>query len=238
MDLSGMTWHPPWYVSWSILAMLLFPLFVAPVLKRAGVWFTTAHGLLILVPLFHFTTLAYLGIRSVFLGMSLAGTDSPVVLAAGLDEAHGMLTLGAIFSGIVLVIAFGIAVLHARRTATNSIRITSGRLARTIATTSGLLLIGGVFALSFIVPAVSGAARIRLFPVVTIGAIASGVLVILSIASAIWFINRSAPQGEPAIAAASAFWSTFAVDLAIILVTGVASWLAQKWFVRIAIAGA
>ena len=158
-----MTWCPPWYVTWSVLGMLVFPLFVVPIFRQRGVWSTSAPFLLVLIPLFHATTLAYLGIRSVLMGMPRAGTASPIAVSAGLAEAHGVLVLGAVFSTLVLVTASMTAALHRRRIPTTAVStMTADRRTAVVATTPGLLLIGGVMAMSFIMLKASPGLRMQM----------------------------------------------------------------------------
>jgi hypothetical protein len=237
MDMSGMVWCPPWYVTWSVLGMLLFPLFVAPIFRQRGVWSTIVPLLLVLIPLFHATTLAYLGIRSVLMAMPRAGTDSPLALSAGLGEAYGILLLGAIFSTLVLFTALVTAALYHRRASTTFVpAIATGRLASVVATTLGMLLIAGVMAISFITLNASPGVRSQLFSVVTGGAIASGILTVVSLLLALSVARKSSLQPAPGVG--GFHWVPLLTASTIVWGTGTASWLIQKWFLRIAMTGA
>jgi len=232
MSLSNMTSCPPWYVSWSVLAMVMFPLVVFPILRKRGVSLSAAPMLLGLAPVFHGSLLAYLALRSVFLGMAIAGTESPVVLSAGFGDAQGILAFAAVISGIVLIVAIVIAARNSRGQVTAASR--AGQRVAIILTSSGVLLLLGVFAIPLIAMNSGGPTRMKLFYASVAGAWLTGAVVVLVAIFSAWAVRRA--SGDIGSSSATSAIRTLVVALGFVVLSGATSWLARDWFIRIATA--
>jgi hypothetical protein len=234
MDFSGadMTWCPPWYVSWSVLAMLLFPLLLIPVLRNRNAWLTPAPVLLVLLPLFHSTTLAFLVFRSDLLGMAIAGLDAPAALAAGLADAYRILGCGAACSGIALVVAWLMAMRRARGNAEAAVSMAGGRGGAAIVVAIGVASIVALPLISFLMTHIAGAARLRLYPWIVGAAFVSGAVTLATIVMASWLMKR-----PPAQVGRGTYRSGLAIALLIVAAAGAGAWLMHEWLWRIAMYG-
>jgi hypothetical protein len=232
ISLSNMTWCPPWYVSWSMLGMLVLPVVVFPILRSRSLSVSAVPMLIGLTPLFHGCLLAYLGVRSVFIGLTVAGTESPVVLSAGFGEAHRVLAFAAVISGIVLTLAIGIA-LHRRPSSFAPVSMFAAQRGVTAITISGVVLLLGVFAITF--AAMNSARELLrgLYYASLVGAWLAGALVLTTLSTA-WVAGRASRNGE---SSANAAVRSLVVALAIVVATGAASWFARAWLIRIATTG-
>ncbi|HEX7833549.1 MAG TPA: hypothetical protein VF787_28110 [Thermoanaerobaculia bacterium] len=228
MTLSSAGWHPAWYESLSVLAFILYPLFVVPLFRRAAIWRTSAPLLLVLLPLLHSITLAYLAIRNVFLSMAIDRIHQPgAAVAAGLADAHGLLKIGACFSIVALIVALFVA-----RKNRPFPGIAKGRGLATWIIAAGLLLTGGVFAIAFAILGGTNALRWNMLHLVHPGAIASGVLSVFAIGAAIW-LTRSARE----LPANGSHEPVLGITLAIPAIIGTVAWLVQNWLWDIARTG-
>jgi hypothetical protein len=232
MSLSNLTWCPPWYVSWSILGMLVLPLVMLPILRSRSLAVSEVPLLIGLTPLLHGCVLAYLGARSVFLGMAIAGIDSPVALSAGFADAHGIVSFAASISGIILSVAIVVVAVRTHRSAAATPRL-ARRAAAAIAT-AGAVLLSGVFGITFAAMYSAGKMRIGLYSASSVGAWLAGAVVLTTIVAA--FVDGRASRNVESSTSDSTLRS-LAAALAIVVATGATSWFARAWFMRIATTG-
>lgn len=234
MSFSSVSWCPPWYVSWSILGMLVFPLVVIPALRKQTVSLSVSPMLIGLTPLFHGCVLAFLGLRSVFLGMTLAGSDSRVVLSAGLGEAQTVLIFAAVISAVVLIFAIVIAQRAAAQIGDQTC-VTTGRGSATAISVVGAILVLGVFAVTLTAMNSAGEVRKVLCNLSIAGAWLSGGLVLAAIFTSVWVVSRVARATPPSRVHRSR--RSLAMALGFVVATGAASWFLRAWLVGMAING-
>jgi hypothetical protein len=232
MDISMAPAHHSIYVNYSVLVLLLYPLLLIPLLRRRGAWGTAAPLLLVLLPLFHGTTLAYVELRWMFGGMAVGGRTGGGSVAVGLASPHEVLMIGAAFSGMALLVAGIVAIWRARRdSGTASARMRGRWIAATIVGLA-LLLILGVAELAHGGFHADLHGSVRIYPFVTGGAYASGALTVAAIVASWWLIRRSAAQ--PDAQSAGRYWSTLVIALLVIAAVGWGAWMVRGTFLRIA----
>jgi hypothetical protein len=110
MSLSAVTWCPPFYVRLGIIATVLYPIFIWPVFRSRRLWISYAPALLASLPLLGNFVVSYMQLHDAVFYGAVAGSRSPIALAAGLSEAQAPLIHGAFVSLINSAIAVVIAI--------------------------------------------------------------------------------------------------------------------------------